>query len=98
MTLPFIAPPAWWIQARCRLERITIDVFYPTNTPVSPFPICAGCDARWHCLTDGLEEDYGVWGGHTARERQRIKNLLAQGANLRDASRVIEGRRQPHGA
>jgi WhiB family redox-sensing transcriptional regulator len=37
--------------------------------------VCAGCEVRIECLAWALDTDqrFGVWGGHTERERRRLK-------------------------
>jgi WhiB family redox-sensing transcriptional regulator len=36
--------------------------------------ICAGCDIRMKCLEWAIaREEFGVWGGTTARERAQIR-------------------------
>lgn len=37
--------------------------------------ICAGCPVRETCLTHALgrPERYGIWGGLTGRERERLR-------------------------
>ena len=37
-----------------------------------------GCPARFRCLELGMNEAYGVWGGHTADEREMIKTERAR--------------------
>lgn len=33
-----------------------------------------GCPVRYECLTHGLHERHGVWGGTTPQERERLRN------------------------
>ena len=35
--------------------------------------ICGHCPVRAECLTDGMYEDFGIWGGMTLRQRRRIR-------------------------
>ncbi len=41
--------------------------------------ICQGCSIREACLEYALanNEKFGVWGGHTERERRRIRRAMA---------------------
>lgn len=36
---------------------------------------CWQCPVRVECLRDGLEEEYGLWGGLTQDERRRVTQL-----------------------
>lgn len=40
--------------------------------------ICAGCDVRSQCLETALDrnERFGIWGGLSERERQRLRRGL----------------------
>jgi WhiB family transcriptional regulator, redox-sensing transcriptional regulator len=42
--------------------------------------ICAKCRARVACLDYAMtsREEFGIWGGHTATERRRIRRKLRQ--------------------
>jgi hypothetical protein len=37
--------------------------------------LCASCDVREQCLDYALDNDerFGIWGGHSERERRKIK-------------------------
>jgi WhiB family redox-sensing transcriptional regulator len=43
--------------------------------------ICMGCDVRARCLKYALEsnQQFGVWGGTSERERRRIKREAGPG-------------------
>lgn len=40
--------------------------------------VCASCPVRKQCLRDSLENDdrWGIWGGYTAPERNRVREEL----------------------
>ncbi len=51
------------------------------------------CTVRLKCLAEGLDADnpiaVGVWGGHTVRERRKIKQDAEKGSTLEAASARI---------
>lgn len=53
------------------------DAFYPDvgESPKDAKKVCMKCDVREECLEYALEndEEFGVWGGLTRRERRRLK-------------------------
>lgn len=67
--------PEWHQRAACRGTGTAI--FYPergSNTTASSaivHGLCDGCSVRSECQTAGIEDDYGMWGGLTPRERQQ---------------------------
>ncbi|MGO9657371.1 MAG: WhiB family transcriptional regulator [Acidimicrobiales bacterium] len=42
--------------------------------------ICAKCPVRKQCLSAGLDEEFGIWGGLTAEERRQLPRRLRQRA------------------
>ncbi len=40
--------------------------------------ICQTCPFKVQCLSIGLDERKGIWGGKTPKERQKLKKLLQQ--------------------
>jgi WhiB family redox-sensing transcriptional regulator len=40
--------------------------------------ICAKCPVSKQCLSAGLNEDFGIWGGLTAQERRRLPSPRRQ--------------------
>lgn len=67
-------PPAWHKDAPC--AQSDPDAWFPEKggSTADAKRICAGCDVREQCLQWALdnEERFGVWGGHSERERRRI--------------------------
>ncbi|HJY72219.1 MAG TPA: WhiB family transcriptional regulator [Streptosporangiaceae bacterium] len=68
----------WRSAAACRLADQ--DLFFPISATGSAArqiarakTICAGCGVRRECLEFALthEQNYGIWGGTTAEDRQR---------------------------
>ncbi len=46
--------------------------------------ICMDCPVRLPCLSDGLDDEHGVWGGYTPSERARLVKYLPTDAQQRD--------------
>ena len=71
--------PAWHRDALCK-EHPELS-WFPTNGPTPPklLAICARCVVRAECLADAIanDEHYGLWGGVTTRNRQRLTNTAA---------------------
>ena len=73
----------WRFRAACR----TVDpgLFFPGSGCLSnqAKQICSTCPVRDQCLNHALTagEWYGIWGGTTAQERQRIRKSTAGAAN-----------------
>jgi WhiB family redox-sensing transcriptional regulator len=75
--------PDWWADAACRDHPK--DLFFPPpGTPSSSYAqaraICSSCSVRHECLVVALHYEarpdvpyrYGMWGGYTPRERDRL--------------------------
>ncbi|HEX6681526.1 MAG TPA: WhiB family transcriptional regulator [Candidatus Limnocylindrales bacterium] len=66
--------PEWWDRGLC--AQTDPDAFF-VEKGGSPRPakrICSRCDVKRECLEYALErrERFGIWGGHTERERRKI--------------------------
>jgi hypothetical protein len=97
--LKALAGPIWKTEALCRSENAEhLKTFFPEeqthggNHLIAPRKMCIECPVRFDCLEYGLEEPYGVWGGHSPSQRKRIVKLLKTGSSLIDASRMVERR------
>lgn len=93
MRLPFVAAPGWWVGASCRRDRIPLSVFFDREQIDIARKTCSECLVRWRCLTEHLDEPFGVWGGHTVNERERIRLNVDRGASIKDASRRVDPHR-----
>jgi WhiB family redox-sensing transcriptional regulator len=75
----FLRRPAWMARAACR--GTGTDAYFPTvGATVAPArAVCAGCPVREPCLAYALADPElaGVWGGTSARERDRIRRERA---------------------
>lgn len=77
-----LAPSAWQDSAACRFEDR--DLFFPPDEERGRYAafreaaakqICRGCAVAGECLDYALaaDERYGVWGGLSAEERERLR-------------------------
>ena len=76
-----LVPDAWHEQAACRFEDR--DLFFPPeevwgryvgSRKAAAKQICRGCSVVRECASYALaaDERYGVWGGLSAEERERL--------------------------
>ncbi|WP_328596787.1 WhiB family transcriptional regulator [Agromyces humi] len=68
-------PHAWRVDALC--AQTDPEMFFPEKGgPTSdPKKVCKSCEVRSECLDYALDndEDFGVWGGTSPRERRDIR-------------------------
>ena len=73
----------WLTRAACR--HLPTDWWYPP-APITPAAtvnmhrakrICATCPVTDQCLEAGMDEDYGIWGGLSPKQRRRIRKETA---------------------
>lgn len=70
---PLPDPHAWRAEAACR--NSDPDQWFPgpgVNTSAL-VAICAACPSRVPCLEFGMDEEEGIYGGLSGRERRRIR-------------------------
>jgi len=75
---------SWYRLAACR--GLPTGLFFPE--PCRPDPaavceakaVCAGCPVRERCLTVGLHEEHGIWGGLTVGERRAARRAQQEKA------------------
>lgn len=83
LVLPNIIPE-WQQGAVC--AQVDPELFYPPKgggaTPAKG--ICGSCDVRLKCLKYALDnnEEFGVWGGLSERERRALKKRQVRGASV----------------
>lgn len=72
---PILAERPWAVFASCKSEEATS--FFPQTKEEesSALAICGICPVQQDCLDHALEtsERFGVWGGTTERERQKLR-------------------------
>jgi len=72
---------AWMDRAAC--TGLDPDLFHPISLAAAAYEdarkVCASCPVAEHCLDYALAHriDHGVWGGHTAPERRRLRRTEA---------------------
>lgn len=80
LTLQDLVPQRWWDRdALCREPQYAEMSFFiergESSAPAKA--VCFGCLVRVECLQDALADpvasDYGIRGGTSARERQRMR-------------------------
>lgn len=73
--LNITAPPEWTLDAVC--AQVDGDLFFPEKggSTREAKRVCAGCPVQTECLAYALAHDerFGVWGGVTERERDRMR-------------------------
>lgn len=71
--------PEWYGRASC--AQADPDAFFPRQGQSNRQAkrVCAGCDVRAECLEYALEndEEHGVWGGMSDRERRKQRRRAA---------------------
>lgn len=86
--------PPWWVMAyrddllyrRAACGGSPVNLFFPEE--IRPDArgldqaraICARCPVREACLTAGMAEEHGIWGGLTPSERRVLRRKQREGA------------------
>lgn len=74
LTRLLVDPPPWTAGALC--AQVDPAIFFPDKgAPTGPAKsVCGRCDVRAECLAQALadNEEFGVWGGMSVRERRRL--------------------------
>lgn len=74
--LPNLPRVPWMRKGRCRKENP--ELFYVDGEGKAAKAICAQCRVASECLLWALsnDEQFGIWGGSTAKERQIMKRYM----------------------
>lgn len=79
---------AWQDQARC--AEVGADLWHPEKGERTGMAkaICRGCPVRAECLEYALDinDQHGIYGGKTVRERDRIRRARREAASERTAA------------
>ena len=98
--------PAWFAEAACRdvPSAQHLALFYPerAETPggkhlIPARKFCLNCPVRYECLSENLDDPYGIWGGHSLSQRRRIMAAVKSGSTLVEASKAIDARSRDAG-
>jgi WhiB family redox-sensing transcriptional regulator len=71
---------SWHERAACAAAP-NPEIFYPIETNKAAAEparaaFCSRCEVKTVCLLDGLNEDYGVWGGLSEKERRKVRKSV----------------------
>lgn len=96
-----IHPPAgtrlgigdWLERARCHIEDMPTDFFFPPEGGAEEARMakrfCEECETRMECLTVGMYESFGIWGGLSIAERVELRDVArGRGLSVRQALRI----------
>lgn len=92
---PYDNDPAWQNQAACRGSDQT--VFFSgqgeNRAVTNAKQICATCPIQQKCLDYALywNEQHGVWGGLTVRQRRRLPKTIQPGYQIRRYKEIAHG-------
>lgn len=77
------ATPPWHMKAACRSLGKADEIFFPVKSvedrvgATAAKQYCDTCPAMYECLKAALDgNEYGVWGGLTQTERQRLRSKV----------------------
>lgn len=96
---PTLELPAWADRAACTTQDT--ETFFPESikaaaaTPAKR--VCWDCPVRKTCVSWalGTRQKYGIWGGLTERERERIHRYLQRGGDPARAARLADELAEP---
>lgn len=63
----------WMDDALC--AEVGVDFFFPDEGVVAhdAKQICADCPVARQCLSFGISEEFGIWGGTTPKQRRKMR-------------------------
>lgn len=66
---------SWSEDSLCLTQKMNVELFYDpedSNLKKLSASVCANCPVQKHCLYTSiiLDEDYGLWGGFTPKQRR----------------------------
>lgn len=69
--------PAWHAEAACRGKDPNL--FFPARgqSTAEAKALCHRCPVQAECLTAGLGEKHGIWGGSSERGRRQLRRPAA---------------------
>jgi WhiB family redox-sensing transcriptional regulator len=76
----------WMVDGLCRDDLVDPQLFFPSKKDggTTARAICSLCVVQLDCLNYALDnnEQHGVWGGTTDKERRRIRKQISLGARV----------------
>lgn len=77
-----VEPRSWVDRAAC--AGMDTELFFPARgeSTAEAKAVCRGCPVRAECLDDAVErgEKFGIWGGASKRERDRLRRQRRRAA------------------
>jgi hypothetical protein len=65
-------------------------MFFPkqgqVNEVVKAKQFCSGCEVQQECLTANIDEDDGVYGGTSGRQRKEMRRIMNRSKRVRSQS------------
>jgi WhiB family redox-sensing transcriptional regulator len=88
VTLTYVSvTPPWHAEAACRgrnpetwFPEIRKTLAEEIRAAMPAKRICAACPVLAECLAAAFENDFGIWGGSTPAERERVADRPDRGA------------------
>jgi WhiB family redox-sensing transcriptional regulator len=72
--------PAWHARAACRGKGTSLFFLDRGQSSGPAREVCGGCNVKQECLSAALDtrpaEDFGVWAGSSARDRNQLRRTL----------------------
>lgn len=85
---PILELPSWWDEAECAGDPVAHELLFSSSEEAQKEAAqmyCSTCSVRVECQKAAMRVpaswDFGVWGGLTERERQKIRWAKNEGKN-----------------
>lgn len=95
--LDFFPERRWIIDAECRARGLGTDFYYTRREDHAATDTarkaCMACPVWTECLTYGMRERFGVWGGYIEREKRTIRRGMKSGLTIEAAAAVVDAKK-----